>query len=386
MNIVFFTHPAFQSHQSMPRFAAMLGDGMSERGHQVAYWSPKARFCALPVPGSIKKWMGYLDQYVVFPMEVRLRMLRCSTDTLFVFTDHALGPWIPLVANRPHAIHCHDFLAQRSALGEIEQNKTGWSGRKYQEYIFNGYSKGRNFISVSEKTRQDLEHFLPAKPQRSDMVYNGLNQSFVPVEIEQARRALSEGTGMNFSDGYILHVGGNQWYKNRRGVIEIYTAWRSSTASQALPLLLVGYKPDAALLELYESSPFKKDIYLLTGLNDELVRMAYAGASVFLFPSLAEGFGWPVAEAMASGSPVITTNAVPMTEVAGDAAVLIPVRTTENAAAWAKDGAVAIDQILQETAEQKQARVDKGLQNAKRFDAKNALDEIEKIYQEIVSV
>ena len=48
---------------------------------------------------------------------------------------------------------------------------------------------------------------------------------------------------------------------------------------------------------------------------DDLVKMAYVGASLFLFPSLAEGFGWPIAEAMASGCPVITTNKRPMTEV-----------------------------------------------------------------------
>ena len=384
MNIVFFTHPSFQSHQSMPRFAKMLGDGMLKRGHLIAFWSPKARFNKLPVPHSLKKWMGYIDQYIVFPLEVRMRIGRCTADTLFVFTDHALGPWIPLAANKPHAIHCHDFLAQRSALGEIEHNKTGWSGKKYQSFIFNGYSKGRYFISVSEKTRGDLAHFLPSKPQRSEMVYNGLNQSFTPIPTDLARRTLSNTTELDLSSGFILHVGGNQWYKNRKGVIEIYTAWRSSTLLGSLPLLLVGYKPDAALQEVYEASPFKHDIHLLTDLSDELVRMAYAGASVFVFPSLAEGFGWPIAEAMASGCAVITTDAAPMTEVAGEAAVLIPLRTQENASGWAKEGAAAIDLILQETEEEKNVRIAKGLENANRFDAEAALNRIEEIYRGIV--
>jgi len=369
----------------MPRFAKMLGDGMLKRGHQINFWSPKARFNKLPVPDSLKKWMGYIDQYIVFPLEARMRMRRCAWDTLFVFTDHALGPWIPLTANKPHAIHCHDFLAQRSALGEIEHNKTGWSGKKYQSFIFNGYSKGKFFISVSEKTRQDLEHFLPSNPKRSDMVYNGLNQSFVPVAREEARHVLSNATGMNLSGGFILHVGGNQWYKNRKGVIEIYNAWRSATASEVIPLLLVGYKPDAGLQEVYEASPFKKDIHVLTGLNDELVRMAYAGASVFLFPSLAEGFGWPIAEAMASGCAVITTDAAPMTEVAGNAALLIPLCVQAANTIWAKQGAAAIDQILLETEEEKNMRIEKGIENAKRFDAEHALDQIDGIYKEIVA-
>jgi len=385
MNIVFFTHPSFQSHQSMPRFAKMLGDGMLKRGHKVAFWSPKARFNKLPVPNSLKKWLGYIDQYIVFPLEVRMRMSRCAPDTLFVFTDHALGPWIPLAANKPHAIHCHDFLAQRSALGEIEQNKTGWSGRKYQAFIFNGYSKGRYFISVSEKTRQDVKHFLPSEPALSEMVYNGLNQSFVHIPAEEARLALSAAINMDLSNGYLLHVGGNQWYKNRKGVIEMYNAWRASSSLTALPLLLIGYKPDAALQDVYDASGFKKDIHLLTGLTDEMVRMAYAGASVFLFPSLAEGFGWPIAEAMASGCRVITTDAAPMTEVAGNAAVLIPLRMEENSVAWAEEGAAAIDLILQETEDEKHTRIVKGLENAKRFDAEAALSRIEGIYSAIIN-
>jgi len=385
MNIVFFTHPSFQSHQSMPRFAKMLVDGMSNRGHTVNLWSPKARFYNLPAPTFFKKWLGYIDQYIVFPMEVRWRMHTCTLDTLFVFTDHALGPWIPLAADKPHAIHCHDFLAQRSALGEIEQNKTGWSGIKYQSFIFKGYSKGKHFISVSEKTRQDLNHFLLSKPITSEMVYNGLNQSFVPIKKEEAQQALSSVTGIDLSAGFILHVGGNQWYKNRKGVIEIYNVWRSTSTFEVLPLLLVGYKPDAGLQELYEASPFKKDIYLLTDLNDEQVRMAYAGASVFVFPSLAEGFGWPIAEAMASGCRVVTTNAAPMTEVAGNAAVLIPVRTPENSTAWAIEGADAIEKILNETEQERQTRIEKGIENARRFDAAQALDKIEEIYKGVIA-
>ncbi len=383
MNIVFFTHPAFQSHQSMPRFAMMLAEGMKARGHKIELWSPEARFNKLPVPAFFKKWLGYIDQYIIFPAEVRKRLKETSKDTLFVFTDQALGPWIPLVADRPHVIHCHDFLAQKSALGQIPQNQTSWSGKHYQAFIYRGYSKGKNFISVSEKTRADLADFLPGKPNLSEMVYNGLNQSFTPLDVEAARKALADTTGILLEKGYLLHVGGNQWYKNRKGVIEIYNAWRNAQPEVVLPLLLIGYPPNDALKQMYEASPYKDDIYFLTGLKDEVVRMAYAGASVFLFPSLAEGFGWPIAEAMASGCPVITTDAAPMTEVAGTAAVLIPLRTEDHAAEWADAGARAIQLILSETSEERNKRRADGLRNAERFTTVKALDKIEAIYQQL---
>jgi glycosyltransferase involved in cell wall biosynthesis len=80
------------------------------------------------------------------------------------------------------------------------------------------------------------------------------------------------------------------------------------------------------LTKSLESSPYKADIHWLSGIDDEHVAHAYSGAAVFLFPSLGEGFGWPIAEAMASGCPVVTTDEAPMTEVAGEAGFLIPRR------------------------------------------------------------
>ncbi len=71
MHLTFFTHPTFLKHQSMPRFAKMLAEGMKKRGHQVELWSPEPRFYNLPLPKVFKKWLGYLDQYVVFPAQVQ---------------------------------------------------------------------------------------------------------------------------------------------------------------------------------------------------------------------------------------------------------------------------------------------------------------------------
>ena len=146
MRLVFFTHPQFMKSQSMPRFASLLSTGMQKLGHEIELWFPKPVFYSLPAPGFIKKWLGYIDQYVVFPLKVKQKIKKEAADTLFVFTDQALGPWVPLVKHRPHVIHCHDFLAQRSALGEILENPTGLTGKLYQKFIFRGYSQGENFI------------------------------------------------------------------------------------------------------------------------------------------------------------------------------------------------------------------------------------------------
>lgn len=369
----------------MPRFAQMLSEGMAARGHTVAVWAPQAAFSRLPAPTRMRKWLGHADQYAAFPVQVRRRLRACPADTLFVFTDHALGPWVPLVSGRPHAVHCHDFLAQRSALGEIPENPTGWTGRRYQAFIRRGYTRAHNFISVSRSTEADLRRFLPAPPLRSEVVYNGLNQAFAPQDAVTARIHLAARTDLPLADGYLLHVGGNQWYKNRRGVLELYDAWRALSA-HTWPLLFIGQAPDAALAAAHTASPYRADVHFLTQADDALVRQAYAGAQLFLFPSLAEGFGWPIAEAMASGCPVLTTNEAPMTEVAGAAGFLVPRRPATGGSApdWATLAARTVEQAATLAPTARLEAVAAGLANARRFSAAQALDRIEAIYQDIV--
>lgn len=385
MNIVFLTHPPFLGHQSMPRFAQMLLEGMRTRGHTVELWTPEAHWSRLPVP-FLRKWFSYIDQYAIFSAKIRRRLRSCAPDTLFVFTDQALGPWVPLIGNRPHVIHCHDFLAQYSALNQIPESATSWTGKRYQAFIRWGYAKGRNFISVSQKTQDDLHLFLSTPPLRSEVVYNGLNQKFEPYEPAEARAWLGKHTGLDLRRGYLLHIGGNQWYKNRRGVMEIYNSWRT-ISKQALPLIMIGGPPDATLMKVHAQSPYVKDVHLLVGIGDEVVRKAYSGATVFLFPSLAEGFGWPIAEAMASGCPVITTLEAPMTEVGADVAFYIPRRPVcDDSTAWAAASAQVVQQVVALSLGERKAIIDAGLLNATRFEAAGALNRIEAIYQNVLGI
>lgn len=235
----------------MPRFVHMLAEGMERRGYAVKILRPQARLFRLPAPAIIRKWLGYIDQYILFPVWVRNALKRDPQDTLYVFTDQALGPWVPMVADRPHVIHCHDFLAQKSAKGWIKENHTAWPGRCYQAYIRRGYREGHHFISVSNKTKEDLHLFMLRNPKHSAVVYNGMNRRLQPHDQTQARAMISKCTGLDLSQGYLLHVGGNQWYKNRTGVIEIYNTWRRA-ARKPLPLVMVGKKPDAKLKRCYQ--------------------------------------------------------------------------------------------------------------------------------------
>lgn len=384
MKIILFAHPSFLKHQSMPRYANMLQNGMIERGHEIEVWSPKARFFRIPSSDSLKKWLGYIDQYLIFPIEVKFKLINSSKDTLFVFADQALGPWVPLVKKRKHVVHCHDFLALKSALGMIPENPTSRTGKWYQDYIRKGFSKGKNFISISKKTQQDLHELHLGNIENSAVCYNGLNRTFCSEPKQSSRDLLEQKLNIDLSKGYIMHIGGNQYYKNRKGVMEIYETWRNLYDTK-IPLILIGEEPSDELAVMHLQSSFKNDIHFISNLSDKYINNAYSGASCLLFPSLDEGFGWPIIEAMASGCPVITTDKAPMNEVGGIAAYYITKRPVdkENWQQWRTDGAAMVQKVLTLETVQQTENAEERFSQSQKFTMESSLNAIEAIYKQI---
>ncbi|MBC7489282.1 MAG: glycosyltransferase [Glaciimonas sp.] len=379
MYIVQFTHPNFLYSQSMPRFAEMIVDGMRKRGHHVDIWTARPFFYNFPVPTRFKKWLGYIDQFIIFPINVLWRLRKLSSNVFFVFSDQALGPWVPLVANRPHAIHVHDFMALRSALGDFPQNPTSWTGRRYQAFIRRGFNKGSCFLSVSENTRKELHHFLVNEPMLSKVIYNGLNFPFRPMSLIECEASFSTIGLAVPPSSFLLHVGGNQWYKNREGVLAIYEAYALQT-KDPLPLWMVGAPPTLVMADSARRVAGKGDVKFLTGFSDEQVCAAYSCARLLIFPSLAEGFGWPIAEAMASGCLVLTTGEAPMTEVGGAASFYVPSKPVGDSGSWAVEVGSYVSEILNLMPDQVSNRKKLGYLQVKQFDADKTLDAYDRIY------
>ena len=383
MHLILFTHPEFSASKSMQLYAQLIETGMAKRGHTVTLITAKPFFYRIQVAG-LAKWLGYLDQFIIFPIYFKFKKSRLPKNSMYVFTDHALGPWVPLVISKPHVVHCHDFIAQKSALAELDENKLSRTGIWYQQLIRKGYSKAKNFISISQATQTDLHRFLKEKPCISEVVYNGLNQDFKTGNTAEVRNYLTTKYQTDLRQGYIFHIGSNAFYKNREGVLAIYDSWRRQSQLQ-LPLILVGEKPNDVLNNLLEQSPYAADIYFLTGVGDADLQAFYQGARLLLFPSLEEGFGWPIAEAQACGCPVVTTAKAPMTEVGGDAAFYIPRldKKKDSEELWASQAAVVVESITCLTDADLQAIQEAGLENARRFNTEKSLDAVEHIYKNI---
>lgn len=384
MRLVLFAHPTFMRSQSMPRFAAMLKESFLARGHQVQVWSPQPRVYHWVPQGALRKWAGYVDQYLLFPLTVMWRLRKQPQDTLFVFTDQALGPWVPLVKHRPHVVHVHDLLALRSALGLVPENRTGWTGRIYQRYIRSGFAQAKHFISISKKTRDDLHSYGQPRPITSDVVYNGLNYPFAPMSDQKARLALLQAGLPSAEHGVLLHISGNTWYKNVAGVLRIYAHYARKHA-RPLPLWLIGSMDARDFPEVLKEVPAQGQVLFFHGLDTPVLQACYSKARAFLFPSLAEGFGWPIIEAQACGCPVITTDAAPMNEVGGPHTRYLPLlQHGDDAQAWAANGADTLNALLTLPAPEAQQLRAQCIAWPKQFNADAAIDGYLRIYQQVL--
>jgi glycosyltransferase involved in cell wall biosynthesis len=281
----------------------------------------------------------------------------------------------------------HDLLALRSALGDIPENPTSITGRVYQRYIRRGFRHARHFVSISAKTRDDLNRFGRVTPLTSEVVYNGLNFPYAPLAFEESQRLL-HGAGLTAPPtSLLLHVGGGQWYKNLPGVIAIYAQY-AAHVTDPLPLWCVSPEPkNGAAKSMLNEVPETGRVRFLGNLDSATLQALYSRASAFLFPSLAEGFGWPLIEAQACGCPVITTDEPPMNEVAGDAACYLPrLSSPAQIESWSARGAILLGELLSESAPAKARRKEFGLEWVKRFDANRAIEGYLSVYKAVAEI
>lgn len=368
----------------MPRFAHMIESGLKKKGHSVNVWTTHPFFWRIPIK-PLRKWFGYIDQFLIFPIMAKQKIKREPSDTLFVFLDHALGPWIPLACKRAHVVHCHDLLAQYSAKGEPGFPKTKFSGKIYQRFIRKGFNKARNFICVSEKTKSDLLFFLKDAPSYCEVVYNGLNRGFIPATKDLARKSIAQEVNPLLLHGFIFHVGGDQWYKNKKGVIEGYNEWRKITR-HPIPLVFAGRPLSEEMREEVYNSPYKQDIIVVENPSDEVLQQLYNAAEILFYPSVEEGFGWPIAEAQASGCVAVILNKPPMNEVGGSAAIYLDdYKSKGSGYEWAKHAAMKIEAYMDYDVEQKANIVEKGKCNVQRFSTKDAINKIEVVYKIVLN-
>jgi glycosyltransferase involved in cell wall biosynthesis len=302
--------------ESMQRFASFMADELSQAGHEVRTARPIDHVGRLsPSDRGLGKWLGYIDKFAIFPVSLRAAIQ--WADVVHI-CDQANSIYTKYMMSTPHVVTCHDILAIRSALGELSQQQTGWTGKQLQALIVKGLRKAQHIVCVSEATRGDLLRLGGIAEDRVSLVYNSLSYSFSPMDVTEAICRLRR-MGVNPDGPFLLHVGGNQWYKNRMGVLRIFLALKP--VERGLKLIMVGKGWTSEMRNFVRENELANSISELIGVENEDLRALYSRATLLLFPSLQEGFGWPIIEAQACGCPVVTSKRAPMTEIGERSAI-----------------------------------------------------------------
>ena len=177
-------------------------------------------------------------------------------------------------------------------------------------------------LTVSEASKRDILHFFNVPPDKISVVYNAIDERIweepPPEDIARVRERFQ------LDQRFVLYAGTIKPHKNLVRLIEAFAQLRKGEFEE-LKLLIIGDEISKlpALRRAVHSYKLHKHVRFLGFLPDETLAALYRLASLFVFPSLYEGFGLPPLEAMASGTPVVTSNVSSLPEVAGDAAVLV---------------------------------------------------------------
>jgi glycosyltransferase involved in cell wall biosynthesis len=246
---------------------------------------------------------------------------------------HGLAFAAPFVSSCPTVVTVHDL----SFLRYPDAFRTG--NRSYLSLITRASTRrAARVIAVSASTRQDVINFIGVPPERVTVVPNGVNPEFSPADPDEVSD-FRQRTGLPAR--YILFLGTLEPRKNLVRLVEAYALLRSRardnadpTAPTIPPLVIAGAK-----------GWFYQEIFARVtdlGLADQVIFPGfvpveelpwwYRGAEIFVYPSLFEGFGLPVLEAMACGVPTITSRSSSLPEVAGDGAILVEPEDVEQLA------------------------------------------------------
>ena len=171
------------------------------------------------------------------------------------------------------------------------------------------------FIAVSQYTADDLVRRAGVPASKIDVVYHGLDPVFAAADGGKAARAPASGP-------YFLAVGGVSPRKNTRRLIQAFTRWRERGGHRtAYQLRITGTSLDPSFAS--NGAQLPEAVSLLGYVEKGELPGLYAGAAAFLYPGVYEGFGLPIIEAMACGTPVLTSSTGAAPEVAGGAAILV---------------------------------------------------------------
>ena len=295
------------------------------------------------------------------------RILRHDRITLF----HGAVNALPLAWRGPSVVTILDltFLRMPGAFGR--------SNRAYLRSMVRAAARRADrIIAISEATRQDVIRFLQVAPEKVVTVYCGVEPRYQPLADRPGVAELRE--KYDLPDRFILYLGTIEPRKNLIRLVDAYAALRRKRVTD-WPLLLVGGRGWGyeAILDRVAGSGVADAIRFVGFVPEHEMPLWYNAAALFVYPSGYEGFGLPVLEALASGTPSVVSDRSSLPEVAGNAAVLVDPTDVQAIAN-------GMERVL-EDASLRSRLAHEGPRQASRFTWQRMAEETVSIYRSVIT-
>jgi glycosyltransferase involved in cell wall biosynthesis len=284
--------------------------GTPARAQEIGALPPN--FQSVPLTAPERSLQGY--------REFRMTLKRLECDLVHVPNLFSVPRGLPC----PYVMTVHDMLEHMSRAHE----QSGiWRSLHFQltRRVLRGAAR---IFAVSNFTKTEIEKLFEIPPDRIEVVYNAIDERFLHGHASAADRELIA-QRYQVTYPFLLYAGRVSPHKNVVRMIEAFSALKTALERNQiypdLKLIIIGDdlsgNPD--LRRTVVRSGVQNDVRFLGFIPIEVLRIFYDEAKIFVFPSLYEGFGLPPLEAMAHGTPVVTSNVSSLPEVVGNAAVLV---------------------------------------------------------------
>lgn len=337
---------------------------IDQKNKYVIYYDQESYLGTNPdaIERALKMPTRLLWDYVALPLAVRrdgIDVLLCTRNV------------IPLFVNCKSVVTVHDlthlmYPRYYNLMNSLYMNLgIRWSMRK-----------SNAIIAVSKNTKADLVSKLGANTAKIHCVYEAMDENYHLIEDRTRLEVVRD--KYNLPPEFILSVAGLQPRKNLPNLIKAFClAKERPEVTHKLVMIGAPLWQHSAIFDEIRASPVISEIVWLKFVPEEDLPAIYNLANLFVYPSLYEGFGLPLLEAMACGCPVVCSNSSSLPEVAGDAAILIDPTSAEQLA----DGIyrVLVDDNL------RQDLTKKGLKRSSQFSWEKAARETLEVLEEVYS-
>jgi len=308
-----------------------------------------------------------------------------STAPIYTIREQFEIPWMTRGATLVHSLHYNAPLLHRGALLVSIHDLTHLLDTTYKKMIKTSIyarpmltlvaARAEHIYTLSMYSKSRIVEMLKVDEAKITVTYCGVSSEFCPRDLDACEKSVRENLGL--SRPYILFVGNLKPHKNVRTLLKAFSKIKDESHVYDLLLIGEGLVWRKALAQEAVGLGIKERVHFVSFVDGNVLPAVYRAAQLLVCPSFEEGFGLPVLEAMATGTPVICSRSASLPEVSGDAAVYFDPNNPSELA-------VCILDVLASDQKQSEMRM-LGLVRAKQFQWSDCVRKHHDVYQKFLS-